>query len=101
VRLAIQKEAQSIKLRQAPPLIAWAMRMCGFYGCASFWRTIYIMPGHEHNQRLLRHERKPLEQIERDGRLVFSIQYLWWLCRYGYYMNLYEVEARKAEKRGL
>ena len=33
------------------------------------------------NDRLLRHERKHLEQIERDGRVVFSIKYLYWLCR--------------------
>jgi hypothetical protein len=90
-----------MRLRQAPPLIAWAMRLCGFYGWASFWRIIYVLPGHEHNERLLRHERCHLEQIEREGRLVFSIKYLWLLCRYGYYMNPYEVEARKAEKGGL
>lgn len=29
--------------------------------------------------RLLRHERCHLEQIERDGRLLFSVKYLWWL----------------------
>lgn len=73
------------------------MRICGFKGWASFWRTIYLMPGHENDQRLIRHELCHLRQIERDGRLVFSIKYLWWLLKYGYYMNPYEVEARKAE----
>ena len=38
-----------------------------------------------------------LEQIERDGRVVFAVKYLWWLCRYGYWNNPYEVEARAAE----
>jgi hypothetical protein len=92
------QRAACVKIRTATGLIAAYMRLCGFYGWTSFWRVIYVMPGHEHNQRLLRHERKHLEQIERDGRILFSIKYLWWLCRYGYYMNPYEIEARKAER---
>ena len=75
------------------------MRLCGFHGWASFWRTIYVLPSYETNELLLRHERKHLEQIERDGRLAFSIKYLWWLCRHGYWHNHYEVEARAAESK--
>lgn len=84
-------------IRTATGLIAAYMRACGFKGWASFWRTIYVLPGHEQDQRLLRHERKHLEQIERDGRLLFAIKYLYWLCRYGYKNCPYEVEARSAE----
>ena len=40
-----------------------------------------------------------MEQIERDGRLLFSIKYLWWLRRYGYWNNPYEVEASSAESK--
>ena len=83
-------------VRTAHGLIAAYMNLCGFKGWASFWRTIYVLPGNETNQRLLRHERKHLEQIGRDGRILFSIKYLWWLCRYGYCNNPYEVEARAA-----
>lgn len=86
-----------MKVRIATGLIAWYMRLFGFRGWASFWRTVYVLPGYENDQRLLRHERKHLKQIERDGRLLFSIKYLYWLCRYGYYMNPYEVEARASE----
>lgn len=32
--------------------------------------------------------------IERDGRILFGIKRLWWLARYGYWRNPYEVEAR-------
>ena len=88
-----------MKVRTATGLIAWYMRACKFDGWASFWSTIYVLPGFENDQRLLRHERTHLEQIERDGRLLFSIKYLYWLCRYGYYMNPYEVEARAAESK--
>ena len=86
-------------IKTARGLIYVYMKACGFKGWASFWRTIYVMPGNEHNERLLRHERCHLEQIERDGRVLFSIKYLWWLCRYGYYMNPYEIEARAAESK--
>ena len=86
-----------MKIRTATSLIAAYMRLCGFTGWASFWRTIYVLPGNENNSRLLRHERKHLEQIERDGRVLFSIKYLYWLCRYGYQKCPYEVEARAAE----
>lgn len=75
------------------------MRRCGFLVWSSFWRAIYVLPGHERNEPLLRHERKHLEQIERDGRLLFSIKYLYWLCRYGYKNCPYEVEARAAESK--
>ena len=84
-------------VKTAIGLVAAYMRLCGFCCWASFWRVIYALPGHENNQRLLRHERKHLEQIERDGRLLFSIKYLWWLVRCGYWLNPYEIEARKAE----
>lgn len=86
-----------VTVRIATGLIAVYMRLCGFYGWASFWCTIYVLPGFENGQRLLRHERCHLEQIERDGRLVFSIKYLWRIVHHGYWNNSYEVEARAAE----
>ena len=86
-------------IRTATGLISAYMKLCGFAGWTSFWRVIYVLPGYEDNQRLLRHERAHLEQIQRDGRLLFSIKYLWWLARCGYWMNPYEVEARAAESK--
>lgn len=86
-----------MQVRTATGLIAAYMRLCGFAGWASFWRTIYVLPGHEHNQRLLRHERCHLEQIERDGRIWFALKYSWWTIHHGYWNNPYEIEARAAE----
>ena len=83
----------------ATGLIAFYMRAFNFAGWTSFWSTIYVLPGFEHDQRLLRHERKHLEQIERDGHLLFALKYSWWTLRYGYYMNPYEIEARAAESK--
>ena len=90
-----------MQVRTAAGLIAWYMRACGFSGWASFWHTIYVLPGFESDQHLLRHERKHLEQIERDGRILFALKYSWWTLRHGYYMNPYEVEARAAESKSL
>lgn len=84
-------------VRSATGLIALYMRLCGFKGWASFWNVVYLHPEHLGNQALIRHEAKHLEQIERDGRLLFSVRYLYWLCRFGYWNNPYEVEARAAE----
>lgn len=86
-----------MKIRTATGLLAWLMRRAGFLGWTSFWHVVYVLPGHEQNERLLLHERCHLEQIERDGRLLFSIKHLWWLARHGYRKPPYEVEARAAE----
>ncbi len=86
-----------MKVRTARGPIRWFMKACGFAGWTSFWNAVYVLPGRESDQRLLRHERCHLEQIQRDGRLAFAVQYLWWLARYGYQANPYEIEARAAE----
>lgn len=83
--------------RIATGLLAWYMKRCDFAGWASFWGAIYVLPGSECDERLLRHERCHLAQIERDGRLLFTLKYSWWTIRYGYWRNPYEVEARAAE----
>ena len=53
-------------VKTATGMIAAYMRGCRFYGWASFWNVIYVLPGHVQNVGLL--------------------------CRYGYYRNPYEVE---------
>lgn len=87
----------TMTVRTAAGPLAWLMRKAGFLCWTSFWHVIYVLPGHQQNERLLRHESCHLEQIERDGRLLFSVKYLWWLARFGYRNNPYEVEARAAE----
>lgn len=86
-----------MKVKTAKGLIRAYMSLCGFKGWTSFWNTVYVMPGWEQHQPLLRHEAKHLEQIRRDGRLVFAAKYLWWLAHYGYHDNPYEIQARAAE----
>ena len=57
------------------------------------WRTIYIAKPYLNHQGLIAHELVHIEQIERDGPIKFSIKYLWWLARFGYWNHPYEVEA--------
>ena len=54
-----------MKVKTATGLTRAYMRLCGFKGWTSFWNTVYVMPGWEQHQPLLRHEAKHLEQIER------------------------------------
>lgn len=84
-------------VRTATGLIATYMRTFGFEGWASLWRTVYLLPGYESDEGLIRHEAMHLEQMERDGRVLFMVRYVWWLIRYGYQNNPYEVEARAAQ----
>lgn len=84
-------------IRTATGLLAYLMRLCGFKGWTSFWRVIYVLDGEQSNAALIRHESKHIEQIERDGRLLFAVKYLYWLGRFGYLANPYEIEARAAE----
>jgi hypothetical protein len=73
------------------------MRTFNLIGLAAPWRTIYLMPSHEHDTATLRHELCHLEQMERDGTLAFMLKYPWQIIRYGYWKAPYEVEARRAE----
>ena len=59
------------------------------------WRTCYIREEWSKDDDLRRHECVHMDQIDRDGPIKFSIQYLWWLWRDGYWNNFYEVEARQ------
>lgn len=46
----------------------------------------------------IKHELKHVEQVERVGLVKFYLTYVWYLLRYGYKDNPYEVEAVEAEK---
>jgi hypothetical protein len=73
------------------------MKLCGFQGWTSFWNVIYLDPDHMDDEKLIRHEKKHLEQIQEQGRLKFAVKYTYYTMRYGYRDNPYEIEAREAE----
>ena len=86
-----------MRIKTATGVIALYMRVCSFQGWASYWSTVYLAPGSMQDRGLIRHEAKHLEQMVRDGRLVFTVKYLWWNCTRGYLNNPYEIEARAAQ----
>lgn len=85
------------KVKTATGLIALYMHAFGYKGWASFWRTLYLVPGYEKADWLIRHETCHLDQIERMGRFKFTIKYMYWMMRYGYDNHPLEIEARASE----
>ena len=62
------------------------------------WRRIYIIRERLDDAILRRHEMIHIEQIDRDGVVLFCLRYVWWSARYGYWNNPYEVEAYARER---
>ncbi|MFT5508466.1 MAG: hypothetical protein ACI89J_001541 [Hyphomicrobiaceae bacterium] len=75
----------------------WFLKMAGFRAITMPWQSVYILHEHQHVEKLHRHELVHIEQIERDGPIKFTLLYLWYLVRYGYWRNPYEVEAYAKE----
>lgn len=47
---------------------------------------------------LKQHEDVHKAQMRRQGWIIFIVKYFYWLFKYGYYNNPYEVEARRISK---
>lgn len=66
-----------------------------------FFKNIMAYPApYEVSDATYAHELCHLEQAEREGRFKFAAKYIWYLIRYGYDANPYEVEAREAAVQG-
>lgn len=73
------------------------MKYFGYSGLATVWNTIYFSSIEAmNNKRLLRHEMKHMEQMQRDGKMWYLIKYHYYWIKYGYRNNPYEIEARNA-----
>lgn len=74
------------------------MKVLGYKGLTSFWGTIYFMTEDDFkNVRLVKHEMKHVEQMEKEGIFKFLVKYNYYWFKYGYKNNPYEIEAREAE----
>ena len=58
----------------------------------------YYKDGYTPTIQIQRHEQQHLNQIEKEGSWKFVFKYLFYLLKYGYTNNPYEVEAREAEE---
>lgn len=83
---------------EPPWFILWWMKFWEFDGLATPWNTIYYRNKKVVGFRLRRHETKHIEQMKRDGKIVFLIKYNWYWLTLGYDKNPYEIEAIKAEE---
>lgn len=75
----------------------WFLAGFGYRAVTMPWRSIYVLHQHWDDQVLRRHELVHIEQIGRDGAVRFSVRYAWFLVRYGYRSNPYEIEAYRRE----
>ena len=75
----------------------WLLEKMGFLGFTFFNGTIWLRPNMdaETKYRVMVHEARHIFQIKRDGYLKFTVKYLYYLARYGYRNNPYEIDARK------
>lgn len=81
-------------MKTAPLLIQWFLRASNAWAVTMPWKTVYCVPGQEHNDRLAAHEAVHVEQIQRDGAVRWTVKIFYYLIRYGYKKSPYEVEAR-------
>lgn len=68
-----------------------------FYGAVIFyWLLDSSVPP---SARTRRHERTHADQIARYGALGFTVRYFYYLIRYGYSSNPFELSAYEAESK--
>ena len=75
----------------------WLLIVLRSVGIAMPWGRAYILEPWFHDRLTRLHELVHLKQIRRDGSVRFTCRYLWWLMRYGYWRNPYELEAYTVE----
>ena len=81
-------------MQPAPTLILWLLRWVNHWAVTFPNGTIYCVPEQLYNVRLMTHERVHLDQIKRDGALLWTLKSWYYMVRYSRAENPYEVEAR-------
>lgn len=83
-----------MRIRVARGAVAWCLRKAGRWGVCLPPRAIYVLPEHEYNYELLRHEMVHWRQFQELGTVRFYTKYIWLLARHGYKNHPMEKEAR-------
>lgn len=83
-----------MKVKEATGLFKWFLSTFDYGAITMPWQTVYVRPDRLNDEGLILHESVHIEQIQREGAFRFSIKYLWYSLKYGYWNNPYEVEAR-------
>ena len=79
----------------APRIILWFLHFVGHWAVTFPTGAIYCVPEQLDNPKLLAHEQVHLEQIKRDGAILWTLKTWYYYFRYGYKNSPYEVEARQ------
>ena len=69
------------------------MTRIGIVGITLPWGEVKLLKPWFRVRWLRKHELVHLRQVRRDGPICFTIRYFWFLARYGYRRNPYEIEA--------
>jgi hypothetical protein len=87
------------KVKKASGLILGILNKFKSTGWTSAWNTIYLRPDQINNKQLIKHEQCHAMQMQRDGKLWMVTKYTYYLVKYGYKNNPYEIEAREVEHK--
>ena len=83
-----------MKIKTATGLISWFLKKTNFQGITMPWKAVYIVENARNYNLLIAHESTHIDQINKYGPFRWSILYLFYMIRYGYYDNPFEIEAR-------
>lgn len=82
------------QIKTASGLILKWMNARGFQGLTTF-TTIYLHPDSINDPEVLAHEMCHCQQMASLGYIRFSILYVYWYLKVGYWLNPFEIEARE------
>ena len=88
-----------MQIKVASGLIKKYLEYRGWWALTTVFKTIYVLPEHINNKELIAHEMVHVEQINRDGMILWTLKQIYYLIRYGYKNSPHEIEARN--KAGL
>ncbi len=95
--IIVNDKIVTVDVKEAKYLSKLTLKVFKADGVASFWDAVYILPNHFADESLIQHELQHIHQMHETGKLKFAFKYAWYLLRYGYTKNPYEIDARKAE----
>ena len=83
-----------MKIKEAKGLFKLFLNAFNYGAITMPWQTVYVKRDRLNDSGLISHESIHIEQMQREGAIVFTFKYLWYLLKYGYWNNPYEIEAR-------
>lgn len=83
-----------MKVKEAKGLFKLFLSTFDYGAITMPWQTVYVRSDRLNDSGLILHESIHIEQMQREGAIAFTVKYLWYSLKYGYWNNPYEIEAR-------